>query len=84
MKTQNNGNHKGWHADGGHLEGASDAGWDCDSTDNKLTSPYAICLFVPLIDLNPTVGFTQFWPGSHRYKDLVGFGPFAEVAKATW
>ena len=69
-------NHQGWHADGGHLEEGN-----CD---NALALPYAICLFVPLIDLDNLVGFTQFWPGSHRYKELVGFGPFAEVAAATW
>ena len=83
-------NHQGWHADGGHTEGASDAGWNNGGNNNNnnnnavLAAPYAICLFVPLIDLDHTVGFTQFWPGSHNYKDLVGFGPFAEVAKATW
>ena len=78
-------NHQGWHADGGHAEGASDAGWNGeDGLSSSLAAPYAVCLFVPLIDLDDTVGFTQFWPGSHRHKDLVGFGPFAEVAKATW
>lgn len=78
-------NHQGWHADGGHTEGESDAGWDDNnSTANTLPTPYAICLFVPLIDLNHTVGFTQFWPGSHKHRELVGFGPFAEVARATW
>ncbi len=77
-------NHQGWHADGGHTEGDSDAGWDEGAINNALAAPYAICLFVPLIDLNHTVGFTQFWPGSHKHRELVGFGPFAEVAKATW
>jgi hypothetical protein len=86
-------NHQGWHADGGHTEGASDAGWNdgnpflpssSSPSSSLLAAPYAICLFVPLIDLDHTVGFTQFWPGSHKYKDLIGFGPFAEVAKATW
>ena len=77
-------NHQGWHADGGHTLGDSDAGWDEGCNKNSLAAPYAICLFVPLIDLNHTVGFTQFWPGSHKHRELVGFGPFAEVAKATW
>ena len=78
-------NHQGWHADGGHMEGISDAGWDeSNATTNTLAAPYVICLFVPLIGLNHTVGFTQFWPGSHKHRGLVGFGPFAEVAKATW
>ena len=78
-------NHQGWHADGGHTEGASDAGWEdgdevSEHSSSPLAAPYAICLFVPLINLNHTVGFTQFWPGSHKHRDLIGFGPFAEVA----
>ena len=78
-------NHQGWHADGGHIEGDSDTSWDESiSNPTKLAAPYAICLFVPLVDLDHTLGFTQFWPGTHKYKELVGFGPFAEVAKATW
>ena len=78
-------NHQGWHADGGHVEGGSDTSWD-ESSSHKTTvaPPYAICLFVPLIDLDHIVGFTQFWPGTHKYKELVGFGPFAEVVQATW
>ncbi len=78
-------NHQGWHADGGHIEGDSDTSWDeSSSRQTVVAAPYAICLFVPLIDLDHTVGYTQFWPGTHKYKELVGFGPFAEVAKATW
>jgi ectoine hydroxylase-related dioxygenase (phytanoyl-CoA dioxygenase family) len=44
-----------WHADGGHLK--REFGDD---------GPYGICVFLPLIDLDYEVGFTQFWPGSHR------------------
>eukprot|EP00056_Hartaetosiga_gracilis_P001276 m.43917 g.43917 ORF g.43917 m.43917 type:complete len:182 (-) comp10571_c0_seq2:121-666(-) len=36
--------------------------------------PFAVCVFMPLITLNKTVGFTQFWPGSHKYDELIGFG----------
>ncbi len=78
-------NHQGWHADGGHVEGDSDPSWnESNSNTTKVADPYAICIFVPLIDLDHIVGFTQFWPGTHKYKELVGFGPLAEVAKATW
>jgi len=42
-------------------------------------SPYAMCAFVPLIDLNPEVGFTQFWLGSHKHSGLVGLGPGCPV-----
>ncbi|OEU10480.1 hypothetical protein FRACYDRAFT_193614 [Fragilariopsis cylindrus CCMP1102] len=65
-------NHQGWHADGNHLVGASDA-----------ELPYAICIFIPLIDLNVTVGYTQFWLGSHKYKNLQGFGKFSEISNST-
>lgn len=72
-----------WHADGAHQKGATDAGWTRQGHFTQLAPPYAICLFLPLIDLNETVGYTQFWPGSHRYRDLVGFGPVATLAGAT-
>ena len=62
-----------WHADGEHIQGAC-----------ELDPPYALCLFLPLIDLDKTVGYTQFWPGSHRSKHLVGFGPVAELTRATY
>jgi ectoine hydroxylase-related dioxygenase (phytanoyl-CoA dioxygenase family) len=75
---------QGWHADGDHQKGASDAGWAEDGWKDRLADPYATCLFIPLIDLNGEVGFTQFWPGSHRHRDLVGFGGVAEVTRATF
>eukprot|EP00040_Diaphanoeca_grandis_P029935 m.176191 g.176191 ORF g.176191 m.176191 type:complete len:458 (+) comp31842_c8_seq1:240-1613(+) len=59
--------HQDWHSDGAHVHG--DAGWG--STPSQA---YALCVFVPLIDLNRNVGFTQFWPASHRNKGLLGFG----------
>ncbi|KAL9189356.1 hypothetical protein ACHAXT_009031 [Thalassiosira profunda] len=62
-----------WHADGEHIQGAS-----------ELDPPYAVCLFLPLIDLDKTVGYTQFWPGSHKSKHLVGFGPVAELTRTTY
>ena len=49
-----------------------------------MARPYAVCLFLPLIDLDDVTGFTQFWPGSHRHKDLYGFGPVAQLAEATF
>jgi hypothetical protein len=45
-----------WHSDGGHLH--PDAGWPEDG--RTLSNPYAVCVFTPLIDLDQTVGFTQF------------------------
>lgn len=115
---------QGWHADGKHLPGAPDAGWDVpsnmDVNDDKeegnlkktssitttptpsmmttttttsttfpgwksrLATPYAICLFLPLIDLDESVGYTQFWPGSHRNREITGFGPVAQVTESVW
>jgi len=60
---------QGWHADGPHVDQAAD--W----TTPTAASPYAICVFLPLVDLSPTVGFTQFWIGSHQHLGVVGFGP---------
>ena len=63
-----------WHADGQHL--GPDAGW---APDGVPSPPYALCVFVPLVDLDATVGFTQFWPGSHAQSQLVGFGEACAV-----
>lgn len=41
--------------------------------------PYAVCVFVPLLDLSRETGCTQFWPGSHVHDHLLGFGPAAVV-----
>ena len=68
-----------WHCDGRHLAGAARADFDGDG----LAPPYAICVFCPLVDLNADVGFTQFWAGSHRGAELIGFGGAAEVLRGT-
>lgn len=75
---------QGWHCDGDHQKGSPDCGWDPDGWKTTLAETYALCLFIPLVDLNDETGFTQYWPGSHRNKNLVGFGPVAEIAQATW
>jgi hypothetical protein len=64
-----------WHTDGAHI-GHSE-GWD--ETGFEADPPYALCVFIALVDLDRTVGFTQFWPGTHRYADLAGFGGAAPV-----
>jgi hypothetical protein len=38
-----------WHSDGEHIS----------------DTVYGICVFLPLVNLNNEIGFTQFWPGSH-------------------
>ena len=75
---------QGWHADGEHQKGATDAGWLVDGWKTQLAKPYALCLFIPLVDLDDATGFTQFWPRSHRNRGLMGFGPVAEIAEAAW
>ena len=51
-----------WHADGAHI-----------SKKNTHDSPYAVCLFIPLIHLNRDVGYTQFWPGSHVHPGMIDY-----------
>jgi ectoine hydroxylase-related dioxygenase (phytanoyl-CoA dioxygenase family) len=62
-----------WHTDGAHI--GPSAGWDGAGA----PPPYALCVFLALIDLDPTVGFTQFWPGTHRHAGLAGFGRAAPL-----
>ena len=75
---------QGWHADGEHQSGATDAGWDAKGWLTQLAEPYAICFFIPLIDLDDKTGYTQFWPASHRNRGLPGFGPVAKITQSTW
>jgi ectoine hydroxylase-related dioxygenase (phytanoyl-CoA dioxygenase family) len=54
-----------YHSDGVHVGSA--ASFDSDDA----AETHALCVFVPLIDLNHEVGFTEFWAGSHRYNRLL-------------
>ena len=54
-----------YHSDGVHVGAAAD--FDSD----EAASTHALCVFVPLIDLNHEVGYTEFWAGSHRYNRLL-------------
>ncbi|TPX64759.1 hypothetical protein SpCBS45565_g05668 [Spizellomyces sp. 'palustris'] len=66
------------------LPGADTQSWHADGPPSRPPSrPYAVCVFLPLIDLTCETGFTQFWPGSHTDAGLLGFGPAAEVCGAT-
>lgn len=75
---------QGWHSDGNHATSSEDAGWSVNGWETCLSGPYAICMFIPLIDLDDETGFTQFWPGSHRSKNWVGFGKVAGVVGSTF
>ena len=69
-----------WHADGPHV--GPTAGVD----GQREAAPYALCVFVPLQDLRaqPALGCTQFWPGTHKFGHLLGFGPAAAALSATF
>lgn len=50
-----------WHSDGGHLAGAV-TGWEgLHDPAAAAAPPYAICVFVPLVDLTAMNGYTEFW-----------------------
>ncbi|EDQ87172.1 uncharacterized protein MONBRDRAFT_33513 [Monosiga brevicollis MX1] len=66
-----------WHADGPHISHTAD--WN----GRGASAPYALCVFLPLMDLDRTVGFTQFWPGSHKYDSLLGFGHACTLTEST-
>jgi len=75
---------QGWHTDGDHQKGGQDAGWTKDGWKTRLANAYAICLFIPLIELDDETGFTQFWPRSHYSRDFAGFGKVAELTQTTF
>ena len=65
-----------WHTDGDHL-GPN------HNNDEEEETPYALCVFVPLIALTTDTGFTRFWPKSHRYPHLLGLARAADALQAT-
>lgn len=76
--------HQGWHADGDHQKGSEDIKWNVDGWKTHLAPAYALCVFIPLIDLDDETGYTQFWPGSHQSRGLAGFGLVAQITESTW
>ena len=67
-----------WHADGRHLDR------ECDFEGCGEAPPYGICVFMPLIDLNYEVGFTQFFLKSHKTSKLIGFGEASHILNASY
>jgi len=67
-----------WHADGRHLDR------ECDVDGVGESPPYALCVFMPLIDLNHEVGFTQFFCKSHKTSKLIGFGEASHELNASF
>jgi ectoine hydroxylase-related dioxygenase (phytanoyl-CoA dioxygenase family) len=72
---------KEWHADGPHTAASMHPATQGSAPSRP--APYAICVFVPLIDLTHETGFTQFWPGTHHAEHLLGFGGAAQVLQCT-
>ena len=59
-----------WHSDGTH-EGPA-AGWaDVDDPRKAAAGPHAVCVFVPLVELTKTNGYTEFWKGSQHFASLM-------------
>mmetsp|Transcript_4932 Transcript_4932/g.7122 ORF Transcript_4932/g.7122 Transcript_4932/m.7122 type:complete len:419 (-) Transcript_4932:135-1391(-) len=54
-----------WHSDGVHV--GKSASFDDDNADPA----HAVCVFVPLLDLDEETGYTEFWAGSHKYDKLL-------------
>ena len=72
------------HADSGAMTDDADACDDDGSHFEACAPPYAVCAFVPLLSpagrrFGSGVGATQFWPGSHAYDQLLGFGGAARI-----
>jgi ectoine hydroxylase-related dioxygenase (phytanoyl-CoA dioxygenase family) len=55
-----------WHSDGVHV-GESSTIDDADAA----APVHALCVFCPLIDLNESVGYTEFWAGSQKFSKLL-------------
>ena len=72
-----------WHTDG-NVSGSNYSDnvvtVENDTIDDpNNTKPYAICIFVPLIQLTQDIGYTRFWPKSHlQTTKLLGLGIAAD------
>lgn len=76
-----------WHTDGDHyidqqhrrISVPTATGVHNDNADDSCHhEAYAVCIFVPLIPLTETTGYTRFWPKSHRYPNLLGLARAAD------
>ena len=54
-----------WHSDGIHQ------GMSADFGSSEAAPTHALCVFVPLINLSESTGYTEFWAGSHSYDKLL-------------
>eukprot|EP00658_Telonema_sp_P-2_P056807 TRINITY_DN4525_c0_g1_i4.p1 TRINITY_DN4525_c0_g1~~TRINITY_DN4525_c0_g1_i4.p1 ORF type:complete len:402 (+),score=58.37 TRINITY_DN4525_c0_g1_i4:210-1415(+) len=59
-----------WHSDGQHQ--GEVAGWEAIQAPSETAAgPHAICVFLPLVDLTHTNGYTEFWAGTHHFDGLL-------------
>ncbi len=69
-----------WHSDGAHQGSA--AGWPparaelsvqdlAEWGQAQAAPPHNVCVFVPLVDLNRSNGYTEFWAGTQHYDGLL-------------
>jgi hypothetical protein len=68
-----------WHSDGAHRDFQERFDEETGELVKKHSSPYAVCVFMSLVDLDDTVGYTEFWPESHKTAGLLGFGCAAKI-----
>ena len=66
-----------WHCDGAHRGDQETYDEQTGALVKAHAEPYAVCVFMTLVDLDDTVGYTEFWPTSHKNAGLLGFGPAA-------
>lgn len=66
-----------WHCDGAHRGDQETYDEQTGALVKAHAEPYAVCVFMTLVNLDDTVGYTEFWPTSHKNAGLLGFGPAA-------
>ena len=79
-----------WHSDGQHggcsCANCSNvaAGWeDLGDPVAAAAAAHAICVFLPLVDLTLTNGYTEFWPGSQLFAKLLDKKGEQSIPKGT-
>ena len=77
--TEPNCSDQEWHCDGAHRGDQETYDEQTGALVKTHGPPYAVCVFMALLDLDDTVGYTEFWPTSHKNAGLLGFGAAAHA-----
>jgi len=77
--TEPNCSDQEWHCDGAHRGDQETYDEQTGALIKTHGPPYAVCVFMALLDLDDTVGYTEFWPTSHKNAGLLGFGAAAHA-----